>query len=114
MRLHLIKEKVVKAGITLKELCKEVGMTYQNLNRCLRDNKISANHLEKISEILNVPVYIFFDGYDDISTGTSTKKQWELEKEKILADIQSKNKELDFLRREIEMKDKIIGLLELR
>jgi DNA-binding Xre family transcriptional regulator len=56
MRLHLIKEKVVKAGITLKELCKEVGMTYQNLNRCLRDNKISANHLEKISEILNVPV----------------------------------------------------------
>jgi hypothetical protein len=49
-----------------------------------------------------------------LSTGTSTKKQWELEKEKILADIQSKNKELDFLRREIEMKDKIIGLLELR
>jgi len=112
MNLQIIKEKTAEADITLKKLCAKIGMTYQNLNRCINDNKISANALERISAVLNVPVCIFFDDYDEKHCGRDSKNECEAEKEKILAEIATQKKEMEFLTKEIKLKDKIIGLLE--
>ncbi len=37
-------------------------MSEQNLHRCIRNNKIQAADLEKISLLLNVDIRIFFNG----------------------------------------------------
>jgi DNA-binding Xre family transcriptional regulator len=117
MNLHLIKQSTASAGITLKELCAQIGMTYQNLNRCIRDNKITANYLEKISAVLDVPICIFFD--DKRHPGCTLHKQekdeqpeMDLDIGKILAELESYKMEKEYLKRENAMKDKIIGLLE--
>jgi len=114
MNLQILKEKAAEAEITLKELCAKIGMTYQNLNRCINDNKINANALERISAVLDVPVCMFFDDYDEKNCGRESKIEWETEKEKVLAEMVSQQKEMEFLKREIELKDKIIGLLEVQ
>jgi transcriptional regulator with XRE-family HTH domain len=112
MNLSIIKERTAELDITLKELCAKIGMTYQNLNRCINDNKIGANALERISAVLNLPICIFFDDYDEHKCKLDKKVGWEVEKEKVLAEMASQKKEMEFLKREVELKDKIIGLLE--
>lgn len=63
MNLQSIKTKVeelrYRGGI--KALAEAVGMTEQNLHRCVRENKIQAQVLEKIASELNVSVLCFFD-----------------------------------------------------
>jgi len=61
MNLLKIKKKTELIGLSLKDLCEKIDMSYQNLNRCIRENKISANDLEKIAGILQVPVSYFFE-----------------------------------------------------
>jgi len=41
MNLIRIKKISEKKDITLKSLCERINMSYQNLNRCIRENKIS-------------------------------------------------------------------------
>lgn len=119
MKLNLIKEEVSRVGITLKELCERIGMTYQNLNRCIRDNKITANDLEKISVVLHVPVCIFFDAKStpncviNHKAGKYTSEQ-NMENEKLIDELEIYKKELEYLKKEIGLKDKIIDLLEKR
>jgi transcriptional regulator with XRE-family HTH domain len=61
MNLLKIKNLSEKKGMLLKDLAEKISMSYQNLNRCIRENKISANDLEALAEILGVPVSYFFD-----------------------------------------------------
>jgi len=60
MNLSLIKKRAEEQKITLKRLSSDIGMSYQNLNRCIKENKISANDLERISQFLDVPISYFF------------------------------------------------------
>ena len=63
MNLQLIKvkseERKYPGGI--KGLAESVGMTEQNLHRCVRENKIQAQDLEKIASELKVSIVEFFD-----------------------------------------------------
>lgn len=45
----------------MKKLALDIGMSEQNLHRCIRNNKIQAADLEKIAILLKVDVRIFFD-----------------------------------------------------
>lgn len=45
----------------LKKLAVDVGMSEQNLHRCIRNNKIQAADLENIALLLNVDIRVFFD-----------------------------------------------------
>lgn len=56
---HKVEEKRYPGGI--KGLAESVGMTEQNLHRCIRENKIQAQNLERISLQLEVPITEFFD-----------------------------------------------------
>jgi transcriptional regulator with XRE-family HTH domain/DNA-binding Xre family transcriptional regulator len=44
----------------IKKLAEDIGMTEANLHRCIRLNKIQASDLEKIAQVLNVDVSVFF------------------------------------------------------
>ena len=63
MNLQLIKlkaeERKYPGGI--KGLAKVAGMTEANLHRCVRENKIQAQDLEKIANALGIKVGYFFD-----------------------------------------------------
>lgn len=63
MNLQLIKDKVDELHFPggVKALADAVGMTVQNLHRCVRENKIQAQDLERIAKVLKVSVTIFFD-----------------------------------------------------
>lgn len=62
MNLQLIKTFVEKERYPggVKGLAEAVGMTEQNLHRCVRENKIQAQDLEKISIELNISITEFF------------------------------------------------------
>lgn len=45
----------------LKKLATDIGMSEQNLHRCIRNNKIQAADLEKIALLLKVDIRTFFN-----------------------------------------------------
>lgn len=63
MNLQIIKLKVEALRFPggIKGLAEKVGMTEQNLHRCVRENKIQAQDLERIAKQLNMSVSEFFD-----------------------------------------------------
>lgn len=69
MNLEAIKIFSEKRDGGLKKLAADIGMSEQNLHRCIRNNKIQAADLEKIALLLKVDIRIFFD--EPISTLTN-------------------------------------------
>lgn len=61
MNLELIKKLSEKYNGGLKKLSADIGMSEQNLHRCIRYNKIQAIDLENIALKLKVDIRIFFD-----------------------------------------------------
>ena len=63
MNLQIIKSKVEERRFPggIKGLAETVGMTVQNLHRCVRENKIQAQDLERIATCLKVSIVDFFD-----------------------------------------------------
>lgn len=67
MELERIKNLSEKREGGLKKLAVDIGMSEQNLHRCIRNNKIQASDLEKISQSLGVSIVTFFDEKMDVS-----------------------------------------------
>lgn len=75
MDLRLITVILQNKGVQKKWLADQIGMTYQNLSRCIKENKIQAQDLEKISTLLDVPISKFFnDNIPDIDSQTHTEQ----------------------------------------
>lgn len=66
MHLQLIKRIVEQKNLDFKGLALAIGMSEGNLHRCVRENKIQAGDLEKISNVLGVSISIFFDNPKDV------------------------------------------------
>ena len=60
MNLEMIKFFSEKRDGGLKKLAADIGMSEQNLHRCIRNNKIQAADLENIASLLNVDICTFF------------------------------------------------------
>lgn len=128
MELQRIKNLCEKRKGGLRGLATVVGMTEQNLHRCIRENKIQAQDLEKIAHELSVNVGYFFDeevtieqyhahgergfvakeiGYVDQRTTTEGDDEEET--------IESLRAQVDKLQKELlKAKDRIIELMENR
>lgn len=65
MNLEIIRKLSENRSGGLKKLATDVGMSEQNLHRCIRNNKIQAADLEKIAFLLKTDIRIFFD--DEVS-----------------------------------------------
>ena len=61
MNLQTIKNYCEKREGGVKQLAKDIGMSEPNLHRCIRLNQIQAGDLERIAQVLNVNVGVFFD-----------------------------------------------------
>lgn len=61
MNLDAIKKFSEKREGGLKKLAADIGMSEQNLHRCIRNNKIQAADLENIALLLKVDIRVFFD-----------------------------------------------------
>lgn len=59
MNLEIVRKLSENRGGGLKKLAADVGMSEQNLHRCIRNNKIQAADLEKIAFLLKA-AYEFF------------------------------------------------------
>lgn len=66
MNLEAIKKFSEKREGGLKKLAADIGMSEQNLHRCIRNNKIQAADLESIALLLKVDIRTFFS--EDISS----------------------------------------------
>ena len=72
MDLSEIKKHCKKKDGGLKKLASDIGMSVPNLHRCLRENKIQASDLEKISKILGIDIRVFFDELPQADSVTIT------------------------------------------
>lgn len=61
MKLSLIRDFANKRAGGMKQLAADIGMSEQNLHRCVNNNKIQASDLELIAVELGVDITIFFD-----------------------------------------------------
>ena len=61
MNLIQIKKKSAEKEISITRLADKVGMSSQNLHKCIRDNRIEASDLEKIAKVLESSILLFFD-----------------------------------------------------
>ena len=64
MELQRIKSLCERRKGGLRVLAIAVGMTEQNLHRCIRENKIQAGDLERIAAELAVDIDFFFRATD--------------------------------------------------
>lgn len=109
MNLLKIKELCGQKIGGLKRLAEEVGMSEQNLHRCININKIQAGDLEKIAEILDVDISVFFESQppkDNIDVGHKVNGNGN----NVLGDISlnEKQKEVEYLRQLLREKQIII------
>jgi transcriptional regulator with XRE-family HTH domain len=60
-----IRERRIELGLTQKQLCVIIGVTYQQMNKYERAiNRVSAGRLYDIACALNAPVGYFYEGPD--------------------------------------------------
>lgn len=123
MNLQFIKTKVEQSQYPggLKALAETVGMTVQNLHRCVRENKIQAQDLEKIASELKVSIVEFFDeevtqvrqaGRDYVERGKIEHKGPEYNgSSSVEADLRD---QIAQLKSQLEDKERIIKLMEDR
>lgn len=85
MDLSKIKTVAKHKNIPIKSVSEAIGMSPTNLHRCIRDNKISANDIEKIALYLEIPIWEFFDdkvrGQKNEKSAASDKQTAQLNKE---------------------------------
>lgn len=121
MNLLKIKSLCDKRKGGLRGLASVVGMTEQNLHRCIRENKIQAQDLEKIAKELAVNIGYFFDEEIEIKTaGRDFVERGKIEHSGVEfnapvefdSGLAAENAELK--RRLIDAQEKIIKLMEDR
>jgi transcriptional regulator with XRE-family HTH domain len=59
--LFIIRDLANKKGMTLRELSQRIGMSEDGLQKIIRKGVTTTVNLEKIANVLGVPVSCFFD-----------------------------------------------------
>jgi DNA-binding Xre family transcriptional regulator len=98
-----IKVILKQKGFTIVSLSNAIDMSNQNMHNIFKTKKTGCDTLEKIAQALNTPICEFFDTPQHTGNIASTADGHKIE---LL------EKEVKHLKRELEMKDKIIKLLE--
>lgn len=65
-KLSIIKDLAKQKNLTLDYVAKESGITSQGLYKMMRENSTKVDTLEKIAEVLGVPVSRFFGENDNM------------------------------------------------
>lgn len=96
MHLQRIKSLLDKDRRGVKWLAEQVGMSNQNLYKCIENNRIEAADLYKIANILGVDLeYFFKDSIEESQLNENDYKKYEVI---IQVKLTDKQKETDLLR----------------
>jgi len=103
MNLVKIKSIATERDVSLASLAETIGMTYQNLNRCIRLGEIKMSDLEKIADVLKVPISDFLvesKVNDDMSIYNIGYKNQIIKGDNSKIANADQLKEIEFLKRE--------------
>lgn len=113
MKLLLIKELSTKKKIPISKMAEQVGMSEQNLHRSIRNNKIDAEVLGKIAQVLEVSVTVFYE--DILVESVHQTNKSDSGRIKYLEElVETKGREIELLKETIRDKNDIIALLKER
>lgn len=98
---QLIRTLCKEKKITLAELADKIGVTPQGMSIIIKSNSTNTTTIEKIAQVLNVRVGVFFDPESEKDSAVTDTSSLIAQKDEIIA---QKDKI-------IEQKDKIIEIL---
>ncbi|MDR0691589.1 MAG: helix-turn-helix domain-containing protein [Prevotellaceae bacterium] len=85
-----LKLALKKNGITQNNLCQEISMTAQGLRKAILTKTLSIGTIEKMSDVLHVPINYWFSEKSNENIGSSVKDVFQA-LEKIVAREMNKN-----------------------
>ncbi|MDR2037244.1 MAG: hypothetical protein LBQ60_04905 [Bacteroidales bacterium] len=91
MNLEEIREIAKKKDKTIKRIAQEIGMTEQNLHRCIRINSMKSKHLNKVAEFLEVPITVFLSDNVDLKEENTSKLKEPKTKYGVCTDCEQKD-----------------------
>ena len=94
-----IKAYIESKGINLTHLAKKIEMSKQNLSSVLSNNDIKLSQLQKICNVLGLPITYFFDERLDVSHHGSDNRANENEPRYL-----SKDEQISILLRDMNLK----------
>lgn len=112
MNLLKIKELCEGREGGLTKLSQEIGMSVQNLHRCIRVNQIQAHQLEQIAHLLEVPVVCFFDEEvvcENNKIGKVSGTGNRVQQGHVNVMLESQEREIENLKLLLTEKDKVIS-----
>jgi transcriptional regulator with XRE-family HTH domain len=119
LNYNKIKSLASENKISLKELADKINLSEQGLHSGIKKQTLSVTNLEKIAEVLEVPVSYFFEDKEDvkkiinntngnIQVGQNNKSNAKTESEALAVC----RKEIEGLKRENELLRKMVEMLE--
>lgn len=93
---NTVKKYCKRRGLTLRELATRVGMTETGLSRSLKKKSLKVKTLERISEVLEVPISTLFGEEDKLEEGGVDYPKW---KEGVEERLRSLEEEVKKMRR---------------
>lgn len=94
-------------NILIKDLATEMGVTRQGLQKMIENETIELRLIKKMCEILNISASKFFElGSYGLNVNTGNAPQFSNKME-----LDSKDKEIEYLKQMLSAKDEIIELL---
>lgn len=115
MQLDKIKSLAEKKGISIRDLSEKINLTAEGIYQNIRKNSIKAETLEKIAELLEVPVSYFFDDKmsEALTNGhTVVNHKGSVKISQNNTTFDDCKKEVDALKKEIEYLKEINNLLK--
>ena len=113
MEYSLLDVFTKKKGITIKKLCTEIGLTPNGYLAAKKNNTLKVRDLEKIAEILEVPISVFFgESIEDYFSNKEKNGNLTEEFENTMpidpeTELGILRKKVSYLQNQIEMKDLI-------
>lgn len=101
MNFNKIKEIAKEKKINLSDIAIQLGMTREGFSGSLRDENLKVTALEKIAEILQVDITIFFRDEENSNS----------DKNEVNKQIADYIKELDYAHKLLYEKERVIQLL---
>lgn len=106
--LQLISELLKKKKMSQKDFCEQVGLTDVSLRRIIERNSTKTETLEKIAEVLNVPIGYFFGEQPGIVISGEHNQVHNGQGNQIMS---SQEMEIEHLRELLAEKERLIQVL---
>lgn len=127
MNYSKLKGLIESNNFTIRKFCAKVGITESGYYRMIENRSMKIDTLEKMSEILQVPLSVFFEegtaapganqtitGGHSINQGNISNSKIEINLEKCIDQVHHLEEQVLSLKQVVSLKDEIIGELRKR